>query len=71
MNQDHMTSNTNDSHDTLHGEKLDFVKLSPEELAARNKRNIMIALSLVGFMGLIFAVTVIRLASNISAGGAG
>lgn len=71
MSQDQTTSHTNESPNALHGEALEFVKLSPEELAARKKRNMMIALSLVGFMGLIFAVTVIRLASNISAGGAG
>ena len=48
----------------------DNVQLSPEEEAARNKRNIAIAWSLVAFMVLVFAITVMRLSQNV-AGGAG
>ena len=71
MSQEPQTKK-NISSDTLNGEKLEFVPMSPEEKAARNKRNITIAWSLVGFMVLIFAVTVIRLTGNVAAnGGAG
>lgn len=38
----------------------DFIK-------ARNRRNVMIALSLVGFMVLIFSITALRLTQNIAA----
>lgn len=48
----------------------EHVQLSPEEEAARKKRNVAIAWSLVAFMVLIFAITVMRLSQNI-AGGAG
>ena len=41
-------------------------KLTPEEEAARKKRNIAIALSLVGFMVVVFLVTVVQLSNNIS-----
>lgn len=46
------------------------VPLSEEEEAARKKRNVAIAWSLVAFMVLVFAITVMRLSQNI-AGGAG
>ena len=47
------------------------VKLTAEEEAARKRRNRMIALSLIGFIGLIFLTTVIRLGQNIASGSAG
>lgn len=40
-------------------------ELTPEELAARKRRNIWLALSLLGFVGLILLVTMVRLASGI------
>lgn len=39
----------------------EHVPLTPEEEAARKKRNIAIAWSLVAFMALVFAITVLRL----------
>lgn len=49
----------------------EHVPLSPEEEAARKKRNVAIAWSLVAFMVLVFAITVMRLSQNIAGGGAG
>ncbi|GGE39469.1 hypothetical protein GCM10011367_12440 [Marinicauda pacifica] len=43
--------------------------LSAQDKAQRNKRNLAIAFGLVAFVVLIFSITVMRLASNISAGG--
>lgn len=40
-------------------------------IAARKRRNVAIALGLVGFAVLIFAITALRLAQNISAGAGG
>ncbi|MBR9826858.1 MAG: protoheme IX farnesyltransferase [Alphaproteobacteria bacterium] len=42
--------------------------LSPEEEAARKKRNVAIALSLVGFMVVVFLITVVQLSNNIANG---
>jgi len=42
-------------------------RLSPEELRARNRRNLAIAGALVGFIVLVFAVTVLNLKRNIDA----
>ena len=39
-------------------------RLTPEELAARKKRNLAIAGVLVGFMILVFGVTVLNLKRN-------
>jgi hypothetical protein len=50
---------------------METVKLTPEQEAARKKRNVAIAWSLVAFMGLVFTITVLRLSQNIAAGGAG
>lgn len=50
------------------GEPVETVKPSPAEREARNKRNIAIGIALVGFAVLIFAVTVMRLSSNIAGG---
>lgn len=44
------------------------VKLTPEQEAARKKRNVVIALSLVGFMFAVFAITVVRLGQNVAGG---
>ena len=43
------------------------MRLSPEELAARKKRNVAIAGALVAFIILIFTVTVLNLKRNIDA----
>ncbi len=47
------------------------VRLTPEEEAARKKRNIAIAWGLVAFMVLVFVITVMRLSQNVANGGAG
>lgn len=46
------------------------VILTPEQLAARKRRNIAIGLSLLAFCALIFVVTVIRIGQNIAQAGA-
>lgn len=43
-------------------------KLTPEEEKARKRRNVAIFWSLIGFILLIFLVTIQRLASNMSGG---
>ena len=47
------------------------VQLTAEEEAARKRRNRVIALSLIGFIGLIFLTTVVRLGQNIAASSGG
>ena len=42
-------------------------RLTPEEMSARNKRNLAIAGALVAFIVLVFAVTVLNLKRNIEA----
>lgn len=42
-------------------------RLTPEELQARNKRNLAIAGALVAFVVLVFTVTVLNLKRNIEA----
>ena len=42
-------------------------RLTPAELSARNRRNLAIAGALVGFIVLVFAVTVLNLKRNIDA----
>ena len=42
-------------------------RLTPEELSARSKRNLAIVGALVGFIVLVFAVTVLNLKRNIDA----
>ena len=42
-------------------------RLTPEQLSARNKRNLAIAGALVAFIVLVFAVTVLNLKRNIEA----
>ena len=39
-------------------------RLTPEELAARNKRNLAIAGALVAFIILVFGVTVLRMKAS-------
>lgn len=43
------------------------LRLTPEELRARNKRSLAIAAVLVGFIILVFGVTVLNLKRNIDA----
>jgi len=40
------------------------MRLSPEELRARKRRNLWIALGLVAFMVLVFSTTVLRMQQN-------
>ncbi|MHA6288966.1 protoheme IX farnesyltransferase [Maricaulis sp. CAU 1757] len=48
----------------------EHLKLTPEQERARKRRNVYIALGLLGFMVVVFLVTVVRLTQNIAAGGA-
>ncbi len=41
------------------------VTLSPEELRARNRRNVVIAAALTAFVVLVFAVTIVRLKEQV------
>lgn len=41
-----------------------MIILSPEEVRARKRRNLWIALGLVAFIVLVFATTVLRLQQN-------
>ena len=43
------------------------LRLTPEEMSARKKRNLAIAGVLVGFIILVFGVTVLNLKRNIDA----
>lgn len=43
------------------------VYLTPEQLAARNKRSLWIALGLVAFIVLIFTTTFLRMQANLTA----
>lgn len=40
------------------------IRLTPQALAARRRRNVWIALGLVAFMTLVFVTTVLRLTQN-------
>jgi hypothetical protein len=40
--------------------------MTPEELAARKRRNIWIALSVAAFVVLVFAITLVRIGGNIA-----
>jgi len=46
------------------------VVLTPEQIAARKRRNIAIALSLLGFCALVFIVTLIKIGQNLTGTGA-
>jgi len=54
---------------TPSGEVMDYVALTPEQKAARDRRNRAIAFGLLAFIVLIFLTTVIRLSSNYNTGG--
>ena len=41
------------------------MRLTPEELKARKRRNLAIALGLVAFMALVFVTTLLRLQANV------
>ncbi len=45
------------------------VKLTPEQEAARKRRNVAIFWSLIAFIVLIFVTTVVRLSGNVATGG--
>ncbi len=45
-------------------EEFRFVEISPEEQAARKRRNLWLALALVGFVLAVGAVTVVRLSQT-------
>ena len=42
------------------------MRLTPEELKARKRRNIAIALGLVAFMVLVFVTTLLRLQAHVA-----
>ncbi|MDO1558044.1 hypothetical protein Q0812_01205 [Brevundimonas sp. 2R-24] len=42
--------------------------MTPDEIAARKKRNLALALALVAFVVLVFGLTMARLAQNIEQG---
>lgn len=44
--------------------QLKYVKLSDEQVRARKRRNVAIALGLLGFIALIYLVTVSRMYAN-------
>lgn len=46
------------------------VRLTDAQQSARKRRNVWIFWALLGFIGLIFLTTVLRLGANIAAGGA-
>jgi hypothetical protein len=41
------------------------VILTPEELAARKRRNVFIALAIIGFVLLVFAITLTQLQAGV------
>jgi len=41
------------------------VRLTPEQEKARKRRNLWIALSLAGFMALVFFITLAKLGANV------
>tara|TARA_R110002073_G_scaffold205682_1_gene365484 strand:+ start:1246 stop:1503 length:258 start_codon:yes stop_codon:yes gene_type:complete len=49
----------------------EFVALTPEQIAARKRRNIAIGFSLLAFCVLVFVVTVIRIGQNFAEAAAG
>ena len=40
------------------------MRLTPEQLSARKKRNVALAVALAAFIVLVFATTVLRMKSN-------
>ena len=49
---------------TTDSERPAYIRLTPEELAARKRRNVWIALGLVAFMVLVFTTTFMRMQHN-------
>ena len=49
---------------TTDSERPAYIRLTPEELAARKRRNVWIALGLVAFMVLLFTTTFLRMQHN-------
>ena len=47
------------------------VIMTPEELKARKRRNLWIALSIVAFVVLVFAITMAKIGGNIANMGGG
>ncbi|MCA0433366.1 MAG: hypothetical protein LCH46_08885 [Proteobacteria bacterium] len=43
---------------------------SPEDMARRRRRNIALAVVLLGLVGLFFITTIVRLGGNVAGGGA-
>lgn len=43
----------------------DHVTLTPEQEAARKRRNLWIALSIAAFVALVFAITLAKLGANV------
>ena len=43
-----------------------FVKLTDDQVRARKRRNIAIALGLLAFIGVVYLITVSRMYSNVS-----
>lgn len=42
------------------------MQLTPEELSARKRRNVAIALGLVAFMVIVFVTTILRMQANVA-----
>ncbi|MEJ0060619.1 MAG: hypothetical protein WDM79_14035 [Terricaulis sp.] len=42
----------------------EFVTLTPEQVKARNRRNIVLALSIVAFVILVFLITLAKIKEN-------
>ena len=57
------------SEEREHSEFTETVRLTPEQEAARKRRNRWIFAGLMGFIVLIFLTTVVRLSQNIAASG--
>jgi hypothetical protein len=72
MSRDPMTDAPRKPDDTRprdpHGEFIETVKLTPEEEAARKRRNLAIAIGLVACIALIFVTTVARMTANYNSG---
>ena len=47
---------------------LETVKLTPEQEQARKRRNLMIALSIGAFIGLVFLISIVQIRAGIVAG---
>lgn len=42
----------------------EFIKLTPEQEQARKRRNLVIALSIAGFVALVFVITLAKLSGE-------